>query len=269
MRAGPFIAESRKHALAVKKLREEMLQDDQFMQDLESPSRAEDEEQPSAEEKPATGEASDAPKASEAPESTEKAPDATPEGEGAEEKSAEKSAERNAEDAEQTEKSAEKNVEKSAEDAKQTEKKGRKNKRQKRRVLDSKEEPPSEPMAAPDAENGEMSVLDIIEQMNSQNMRGRKAKNIKEDDFEPKKKGKTGKKKSPPFVPTNTANPPFKPNCIRTALTSWWKHPQTCRNGPWSWCAVHAPSGSSSDGDRGSLCKSHLTRVPTSSSSDG
>lgn len=38
-----------------------------------------------------------------------------------------------------------------------------------------------------------------------------------------------------------------------TALTSWWKHPQTCRNGPWSWCAVHAPSGSSSDADRGSL----------------
>ena len=37
--------------------------------------------------------------------------------------------------------------------------------------------------------------MDIIEQMNSQNMRGRRAKNIRDDDFEPKKKGKKGKKK--------------------------------------------------------------------------
>ena len=75
------------------------------------------------------------------------------------------------------------------------EKKGKKNKRQKRRVLDPGEKLQQE--TAP--EDKELSVLEIIEQMNNQNMHGRKARNLMNDDFEPKKKGKKGKKKCTVF----------------------------------------------------------------------
>ena len=65
----------------------------------------------------------------------------------------------------------------------------KKNKRQKRRVIEMNTFPE-------ETAEGEMSVLEMIEQMNNQNMTGRKAKNMNRSDAMPsKKKGKKGKNK--------------------------------------------------------------------------
>ena len=67
----------------------------------------------------------------------------------------------------------------------------KKNKRQKRRVIEVNTSIPEETV-----EEGEMSVLEMIEKMNNQNMTGRKAKNMnRSDDMPSKKKGKKGKNK--------------------------------------------------------------------------
>ena len=67
----------------------------------------------------------------------------------------------------------------------------KKNKRQKRRVIEVNTSIPEETV-----EEGEMSVLEMIEKMNNQNMTGRKAKNMnRNDDMPSKKKGKKGKNK--------------------------------------------------------------------------
>ena len=80
-----------------------------------------------------------------------------------------------------------------------------------------------------------------------------------------RKRGKKEKRNA--LFSTNTTNPPFKR--LVTHLTSWWRHPQTCRSGQWSSCAVHAPSSSSSDGDHGWLYPLIQAITHTSSSSDG
>ena len=67
----------------------------------------------------------------------------------------------------------------------------KKNKRQKRRGIEVNTSIPEETV-----EEGEMSVLEMIEKMNNQNMTGRKAKNMnRSDDMPSKKKGKKGKNK--------------------------------------------------------------------------
>ena len=60
-------------------------------------------------------------------------------------------------------------------------------------------EPEPEPEEVDQPETEEMSVLEMIEQMNSQNMRGRKAKNFSMDNtVEPKKKEKKKRQKKQP-----------------------------------------------------------------------
>lgn len=113
---------------------------------------------------------------------------ATPVEEVEEEKEEVKEEVREEEEVKEEEKKEQDKTEKESETEKPSKKK---NKRQKRRVIEVNTSIPEETV-----EEGEMSVLEMIEKMNNQNMTGRKAKNMnRNDDMPSKKKGKKGKNK--------------------------------------------------------------------------
>lgn len=117
---------------------------------------------------------------------------ATPVEEEVEEKEEVKEEVREEEEVKEEEKEGEVKEQDKTEKESETEKPSKKkNKRQKRRVIEVNTSIPEETV-----EEGEMSVLEMIEKMNNQNMTGRKAKNMnRNDDMPSKKKGKKGKNK--------------------------------------------------------------------------
>lgn len=117
---------------------------------------------------------------------------ATPVEEEVEEKEEVKEEVREEEEVKEEEKEGEVKEQDKTEKESETEKPSKKkNKRQKRRVIEVNTSIPEETV-----EEGEMSVLEMIEKMNNQNMTGRKAKNMnRSDDMPSKKKGKKGKNK--------------------------------------------------------------------------